>query len=43
MSQNDLKFEVFHDMPVQFMCACVHLKRVLLGIHSLLFLQNFAQ
>ena len=36
-----LKYEVFHDMPVPFMWACVCLKPVLLGIQALLFLQNW--
>ena len=41
-SQNDMKHEVFDDMPVLCMYACMPLKPVLLGNHSLL-LQILAQ
>ena len=35
-----MKYEVFHDTLVPCMYACVPLKSVLLGNHSLLFLQK---
>ena len=38
-----MKFETFHDTPVPYMYACVPLKPVLVGNHSLLFLQVLAQ
>ena len=42
-SQNDMKYELFHNTPVPYMYVCVPLKPVLLGNHSLLFLQNLGQ
>ena len=41
-NQNDMKHEVFDDTPVTCMYACVPLKPMFLGNHSLL-LQNLVQ